>query len=267
MAEISSMGRLQHKNLVQMRGWCRKGNELMLVYDFMPNGSLNKWVFDNPPKLLEWGRRRRVLVDVAEGLNYLHHGWDQVVIHRDIKSSNILLDSEMRGRLGDFGLAKLYQQGEVPNTTRVVGTLGYLAPELATVAVPTSASDVYSFGVVLLEVACGRRPIETSAAEEEVVLMDWVRELYARGSVCEAADPRLEGEYEDEDMEMVLKLGLACCHPEPQRRPTMKEVVAVLIGDNVSEEPGKVLTDLARGNGGGSGEEEETTALRDNLPV
>ncbi|KAL1333866.1 hypothetical protein HN51_062744 [Arachis hypogaea] len=266
MAEISSMGRLQHKNLVQMRGWCRKGNELMLVYDFMPNGSLNKWVFDNPPKLLEWGRRRRVLVDVAEGLNYLHHGWDQVVIHRDIKSSNILLDSEMRGRLGDFGLAKLYQQGEVPNTTRVVGTLGYLATELATVAVPTSASDVYSFGVVLLEVACGRRPIETSAAEEEVVLIDWVRELYARGRMCDAADPRIEGEYEVGDMEMVLKLGLACCHPEPQRRPTMKEVVAVLVGDNVAEEPGKVLSDLVRGDGGGPEKEEETTALQGNLP-
>lgn len=274
MAEISSMGRLQHKNLVQMRGWCRKGNELMLVYDFMPNGSLNKWVFDNPPKLLEWERRQRVLVDVAEGLNYLHHGWDQVVIHRDIKSSNILLDSDMRGRLGDFGLAKLYQQGEVPNTTRVVGTLGYLAPELATVAVPTSASDVYSFGVVLLEVACGRRPIETSATEEEVVLIDWVRDLYARGRVWEAADPRIKREYEVGDMEMVLKLGLACCHPEPQRRPTMKEVVAVLVGEDVAEAPEKVLSDLARGDGGGGGVdgggdgvEEEEAALQAILPV
>lgn len=125
MAEISSMGRLQHKNLVQMRGWCRRGNELLLVYDYMPNGSLNRWIFDRPDKLLGWEQRRRILSDVAEGLNYLHHGWDQVVIHRDIKSGNVLLDSDMRGRLGDFGLAKLYQHGEVPNTTRVVGTLGY----------------------------------------------------------------------------------------------------------------------------------------------
>ncbi|KAF5933058.1 hypothetical protein HYC85_029229 [Camellia sinensis] len=107
MAEISSMGRLQHKNLVQMRGWCRKGNELMLVYDYMPNGSLNRWIFDKPKKLMNWEGRRRVLSDVAEGLNYLHHGWDQVVIHRDIKSSNILLDNDMRGRLGDFGLGEV----------------------------------------------------------------------------------------------------------------------------------------------------------------
>ncbi|XP_020211432.1 L-type lectin-domain containing receptor kinase S.1 [Cajanus cajan] len=249
MAEISSMGRLQHKNLVQMRGWCRKGNELMLVYDFMPNGSLNKWVFDRPEKLLGWEQRRRILVDVAEGLNYLHHGWDQVVIHRDIKSSNILLDADMRGRVGDFGLAKLYTHGEVPNTTRVVGTLGYLAPELATIAAPTSASDVYSFGVVLLEVACGRRPIETSVVEEEVVLIDWVRELYAKGCAREAADARISGEYDEGDMEMVLKLGLACCHPDPLRRPTMKEVVAVLLGENPPEAPGKVLSDLVRCGG------------------
>ncbi|XP_004515870.1 L-type lectin-domain containing receptor kinase S.1-like [Cicer arietinum] len=269
MAEISSMGRLQHKNLVQMKGWCRKGNELMLVYDYMPNGSLNKWVFDNPVKILGWDQRRRILVDVAEGLNYLHHGWDQVVIHRDIKSSNILLDCEMRGRLGDFGLAKLYQHGQVPNTTRVVGTLGYLAPEIVRVAAPTSASDVYSYGVVLLEVGCGRRPLEMSVVDEEVVLIDWVRELYARGCVVDAADCRIKGEYDVCDMEMVLKLGLACCHPEPNRRPTMKEVVALLLGEDVAEVPGNVLSDLARGdgNGGVGGESEEELPLQSNSPV
>ena len=242
MAEISSMGRLQHKNLVQMRGWCRKGNELILVYDFMPNGSLNRWIFDNPTTVLGWEGRRRVLADVAEGLNYLHNGWEKVVIHRDIKSSNVLLDSEMRGRLGDFGLAKLYEHGAAPNTTRVVGTLGYLAPELATVTAPTAASDVYSFGVVVLEVACGRRPIETWAEEEEQVLIDWVREKYREGKVREAADRRIAGQYEVEEMEKILKLGLACCHPDPQHRPTMKEVVAVLVGDEATA----VLAELAQ---------------------
>ncbi|KAH0975447.1 hypothetical protein GBA52_017346 [Prunus armeniaca] len=264
MAEIASMGRLQHKNLVQMRGWCRKRNELMLVYDYMPNGSLNRWIFDKPKTVLGWEQRRRVLADVAEGLTYLHHGWDQMVVHRDIKSSNILLDAEMRGRLGDFGLAKLYQHGEVPNTTRVVGTLGYLAPELANLASPTAASDVYSFGVVLLEVACGRKPIEMEAAEDEVVLIDWVRELYARGRVGEAADRRLEGQYEEEQMEVALKLGLACCHPDPQRRPSMKEIVAVLVGESAAAAaPAALLSELARGDsnvfsGGGGGSEEES---------
>ncbi|KAK3227919.1 hypothetical protein Dsin_007781 [Dipteronia sinensis] len=266
MAEISSMGRLQHKNLVQMRGWCRKGNELLLVYDYMPNNSLNNWIFDKPKKLLNWTQRRQVLTDVAEGLNYLHHGWDQVVLHRDIKSGNILLDSDMRGRVGDFGLAKLYQQGEVPNTTRVVGTLGYLAPELAKIAAPTSASDVYSFGVVILEVACGRRPIDmTTEDEDKAVLMDWVRELYGQGRLIEAADRRIREEYEVEEMEMALKLGLACCHPDPMKRPSMKDVLAILIGADAAT-PKDLLGSLARGGGddvvggssvGGSGDSTE----------
>ncbi|XP_073139965.1 L-type lectin-domain containing receptor kinase S.1 isoform X2 [Henckelia pumila] len=245
MAEISSMGRLQHKNLVQMRGWCRKKNELLLVYDYMPNGSLNKWIFDKPEKLMNWEGRKRVLADVAEGLNYLHHGWDQVVVHRDIKSSNVLLDSEMRGRLGDFGLAKLYSHGEVPNTTRVVGTLGYLAPEVATLATPTIASDVYSFGVVVLEVACGRRPIETNVeAEDEEVLIDWVRQKYSDGRLSESADKRIKGEYEVEEIEAVLKLGLSCCHPDPLRRPTMKEVITILIGENLVMAPKDLLSEF-----------------------
>ncbi|XP_052182519.1 L-type lectin-domain containing receptor kinase S.1 [Diospyros lotus] len=264
MAEISSMGRLQHKNLVQMRGWCRKGNELMLVYDYMPNGSLNRWIFDKPKKVMNWAGRRRVLADVAEGLNYLHHGWDQVVIHRDIKSSNVLLDSEMRGRLGDFGLAKLYTHGEAPNTTRVVGTLGYMAPELVTMATPTAASDVYSFGVVVLEVACGRRPIETAAkAEEEELLIEWVRDKYVEGMVAEVADGRIRGEYAAEEMEAVLKLGLACCHPDPVRRPNMREVVAVLVGDEVAV-PRVLLPELAQ-DGGGDVAREEASLLQ--IPV
>ncbi|KAL3512751.1 hypothetical protein ACH5RR_025468 [Cinchona calisaya] len=245
MAEISSMGRLQHKNLVPMRGWCRKRNQLMLVYDYMPNGSLNKWIFDKPEKLMGWEGRRRVLADVAEGLNYLHHGWEQLVIHRDIKSSNVLLDNEMRGRLGDFGLAKLYTHGEVPNTTRVVGTFGYLAPEVATMASPSAASDVYSFGVVVLEVACGRKPIDTSVeTEDEEVLLDWLRKKYAEGKLVEAADKRIKGEFEVEEMEAVLKLGLTCCHPDPLRRPTIREVVAVLLGEDVAAAPKDLLSEL-----------------------
>ncbi|XVF49311.1 hypothetical protein PTKIN_Ptkin04bG0001200 [Pterospermum kingtungense] len=274
MAEIESMGRLQHKNLVQMRGWCRKRNELMLVYDYMPNGSLNRWIFDKPQKVLGWKQRLLVLADVAEGLNYLHHGWDQVVVHRDIKSSNILLDAEMRGRLGDFGLAKLYEHGQVPNTTRVVGTLGYLAPELATVAVPTAASDVYSFGVVVLEVVCGRRPLEMAIEkEEEQVLIDWVRELYGEGRLREASDTRIREEYEEEEVEMVLKLGLACCHPDPTRRPTMKEVVAVLVGEDVAAAPAELLNELGHGSGsivgddGGSGREDYREAAPPERPV
>ncbi|RWW76461.1 hypothetical protein BHE74_00015449, partial [Ensete ventricosum] len=231
MAEISSMGRLQHRSLVHMKGWCRKGNELMLVYEYMPNGNLSQWLFsdaeDRPA--LAWPARRRVLVDVAEGLLYLHQGWEQVVLHRDVKSGNILLDGDMRGRLGDFGLAKLYERGAPPCSTRVVGTLGYLAPEMAVASAPTAASDVYSFGVVVLEVACGRRPIERAerVEDDDWVLVDWVREVYAEGQLAEAADKRME--FPAAEMELVLKLGLACCHPDPEQRPSMKEVVELLL--------------------------------------
>ncbi|KAG5234172.1 L-type lectin-domain containing receptor kinase [Salix suchowensis] len=240
MAEISSMGRLQHKNLVQMRGWCRKASELMLVYDYMPNGSLDRYIFHKPKKLLNWQQRRQILADVAEGLNYLHHGWEKVVVHRDVKSSNILLDSDMRGRLGDFGLAKLY----------MVGTLGYLAPELATMAIATSASDVYSFGVVILEVVCGRKPVQMGANEDEdSVLIDLVRDLYAKGKVVEAVDERMKGEFVAEEMELVLKLGLVCCHPDSQKRPSMREVVAVLVGEDVAAAPAELLNVMATGGG------------------
>lgn len=261
MAEISSMGRLQHKNLVQMRGWCRRRNELLLVYDYMPNSSVNKWIFDKPKQVMSWEARKRVLADVAEGLNYLHHGWDQVVVHRDIKSSNVLLDSDMRGRLGDFGLAKLYTHGEVPNTTRVVGTLGYLAPEVVTMASPTAASDVYSFGVVVLEVVCGRRPIETAVeSEDEEVLIDWVRQKYVEGRLSEVADTRIKGEYEVEEMESVMKLGLSCCHPDPARRPTMREVTAILLGEHAEMAPKELLSELTPAQSmvyGGEGENEQ----------
>lgn len=259
MAEISSMGRLQHKNLVPMRGWCRKGNEMMLVYDYMANGSLNRWIFDKPDQLMGWEGRRRVLVDVAEGLNYLHHGWDQVVVHRDIKSSNVLLDNEMRGRLGDFGLAKLYTHGGVPNTTRVVGTFGYLAPEVATMAAPTAATDVYSYGVVVLEVACGRKPIDTSVPlEEDEVLIDLVRKKYTEGRLSDAADMRIQGEFEVEEMEALLKLGLSCCHPDPLRRPTMREVVALLLGEDATATTNSIMSELKTGGGEDEGGKKES---------
>ncbi|KAK0604080.1 hypothetical protein LWI29_011795 [Acer saccharum] len=160
VAEIVSMGRLRHRNLVQLRGYCRRKGELLLVYDYMPNGSLDKILYGSMRPNLNWFRRIRIVRGVACGLLYLHEEWEQVVLHRDIKSANVLLDADLNGKLGDFGLARLYDHGSNPQTTNLVGTIGYLAPELLRTGKATTSSDVFSFGAFMLEVACGRRPME-----------------------------------------------------------------------------------------------------------
>ncbi|KAL6201444.1 hypothetical protein ACLB2K_025158 [Fragaria x ananassa] len=133
----------------------------MLVYDYMENGSLDKLVFDcDESKMLGFEDMIRVLRDVASGVLYLHEGWESKVLHRDIKASNVLLDKDMNGRLGDFGLARMHSHGDVLGTTRVVGTVGYLAPEIIHVGRASSQTDVFGFGILILEVMCGRRPIE-----------------------------------------------------------------------------------------------------------
>ncbi|TKW35458.2 hypothetical protein SEVIR_2G376200v4 [Setaria viridis] len=228
VAEVVSIGRLRHRNLVQLLGYCRRQGELLLVYDYMPNGSLDKYLHDQHMPTLSWHERYKIIKGVAASLLYLHEDWEQVVIHRDIKASNVLLDHEMSGRLGDFGLARLYDHGADPQTTHVVGTMGYLAPELVRTGKATPLTDVFSFGVFLLEVACGRRPIDRDDRNNRVVLVDRVIEHHRNGSILDAVDPRLVGKYEVEEVTLVLKLGLMCAHPLPNVRPGMRRVVQYL---------------------------------------
>jgi hypothetical protein len=223
--EIASIGRLRHKNLVRLLGWSRLRGELLLVYDFMPNGSLDKYIFEEPKTILKWEQRFKIVKDVASGLLYLHEEWEQTVIHRDIKAGNVLLDSELNGRLGDFGLAKLYERGSNPITTKVVGTLGYLAPELTKTGKPTTSSDVFAFGALLLEVICGRRPIEPKALPEELILVDWVWDKWKSGAILDVVDPRLNGEFDETEAVLLLKLGLMCSNYVPRARPLMRKIV------------------------------------------
>ncbi|KAK1264776.1 L-type lectin-domain containing receptor kinase S.4 [Acorus gramineus] len=234
VAEIASIGRLRHRNLVQLQGWCRRRGDLLLVYDYMPNGSLDNYLFTDDAKAtkLDWERRLKIIRDVAAALLYLHEEWENVVIHRDVKASNVLLDAEMNGRLGDFGLAKLYEHGANPcTTTRVVGTLGYLAPELTRSGRATTGSDVFAYGALVLEVVCGRRPIEPKAEAEELVLVDWVWERWREGRGLEVVDARLKGEFVREEAEIALKVGLMASHPVAAERPSMRDVVRYLGGD------------------------------------
>ncbi|KAG8376934.1 hypothetical protein BUALT_Bualt09G0115700 [Buddleja alternifolia] len=231
VSEISTIGRLRHRNLVQLLGWCRRGSDLLLVYDYMPNGSLDKFLFDEPKCVLSWGQRFRIIKGVASGLLYLHEEYEQIVIHRDVKASNVLLDGEMNGRLGDFGLAKLYDHGSNPGTTRVVGTLGYLAPELPRTGRATTGSDVFAFGTLLLEVACGRRPIESKAEPEALVLVDYVWNKWKEGRIFDVVDERMKRDFDENEVVMILKLGLMCSSNEQLARPSMRQVVSYLEGE------------------------------------
>ncbi|XP_047322459.1 L-type lectin-domain containing receptor kinase S.4 [Impatiens glandulifera] len=230
-SEITSIGRLRHRNLVQLLGWCRRRNDLLLVYEFMPNGSLDKYIFDEPAQILSWAQRFKIMKGVASGLLYLHDEWEQAVIHRDVKAGNVLLDSEMNGKLGDFGLAKLYEHGTNPSTTRVVGTLGYLAPELTRTGKPTTASDVFAFGALLLEVVCGRRPIEAKALPEELILVDWIWQNWVDGTILKVVDPRLGGYFDEGEVMVVIKIGLICSNDAAAARPSMRQVVRYLDGE------------------------------------
>ncbi|THG01679.1 L-type lectin-domain containing receptor kinase V.9-like [Camellia sinensis] len=240
LAEIATIGRLRHPNLVRLLGYCRCKQELLLVYDFMPNGSLDKFLYGQPKRLLNWMQRFKIIKDVASGLFYLHHQWIQVIIHRDIKASNILIDSDFNARLGDFGLAKLCDHGADLQTSHVAGTLGYIAPELARTGKANTRTDLFAFGTFMLEVVCGRRPVEHRASPEKIILIDWVLECLESGNILEAIDQSLGAEYVIEEAELVLKLGLLCSHAVAAARSSISDVVKYLEGeaqlpDNFSE--------------------------------
>uniref|UniRef100_A0A0D9YQQ2 non-specific serine/threonine protein kinase n=1 Tax=Oryza glumipatula TaxID=40148 RepID=A0A0D9YQQ2_9ORYZ len=232
VAEVVSIGRLRHRNIVQLLGYCRLKNELLLVYDYMPNGSLDKYLYGhNNMPILSWAQRFLIIKSIASGLYYLHEEWEQVVVHRDIKASNVLLDSEMNARLGDFGLAKLYNHGSDMQTTIIAGTLGYLAPEITRTGKASPLTDVFAFGVFLLEVTTGRKPVERDTEGGIHMLVDLISAHLDRETLpMDMVDPRLEGEYNTDEASLVLKLGLLCSHPLPDLRPSMRQVMQYLDG-------------------------------------
>uniref|UniRef100_A0ACD5ZP44 Uncharacterized protein n=1 Tax=Avena sativa TaxID=4498 RepID=A0ACD5ZP44_AVESA len=232
IAEVVSIGRLQHRNLAPLLGYCRRKSELFLVYEYMSNGSVDKYLHGREDKpILNWTSRWRIIKGIASCLVYLHEEWEKVVIHRDIKASNVLLDSDMNGRLGDFGLARLYDHDADPQTTHVVGTIGYLAPELGHTSKATPLTDVFAFGVFILEVTCGQRPVRASLQDSQVLLVEWVLEQWNKGSLLDTVDKGLEGNYNAAEACVALKLGLLCSHPFANARPTMRQVMQYLEGD------------------------------------
>jgi serine/threonine protein kinase len=230
IAEIVSIGRLQNRNIVQLLGYCRRKGELLLVYQYMPKGSLDKYLYGKEDNsVLSWAQRFWIIKGIASGLLYLHEEWEKVVVHRDIKASNVLLDEEMNGRLGDFGLARLYDHGIDPQTTQVVGTIGYLAPELARSGNATPPTDVFSFGMFVLEVTCGQRPVNhQNTQDNQLILVDWVIDKVQKGSFGDTVDARLKGRYDVGEAYLALTIGLLCSHPFANARPTMRQVMQYL---------------------------------------
>ncbi|WVZ64638.1 hypothetical protein U9M48_014132 [Paspalum notatum var. saurae] len=238
-AEVKIISRLRHRNLVQLIGWCDSCKGLLIVYELVHEGSLDRHIY-NSARFLTWPQRYRIIVGLGSALRYLHAEWEQCVVHGDIKPSNIMLDSSLDAKLGDFGLARLVDHGVRPATTKVVlGTAGYIDPELVNTRRPSAESDIYSFGIVLLELVTGRRPVEEPDDSDELfVLVRWVWRLYSKNAITEAVDERLlrqgdgEAEVEVEErrrqMERALVVGLWCAHPEPSDRPSMAHAMNVL---------------------------------------
>lgn len=231
LAELTIINRLRHKHLVRLVGWCHKNGKLLLVYEYMPNGSLDHHLFGGPQcHLLTWDLRYKIISGVASALHYLHNEYDQRVVHRDLKASNILLDTDFNARLGDFGLARALdnEKTSYAEAEGILGTMGYIAPECFHTGKATSQSDIYAFGAVLLEVACGQRPGTKLGGYQ--LLVDYVWSLHRQGRLLEAVDERLGKDYVVEEAQRVLLLGLACSHPTASERPNTQAIVQILSG-------------------------------------
>ncbi|XP_030459779.1 serine/threonine-protein kinase PBS1-like [Syzygium oleosum] len=232
LVEVLMLSLLHHPNLVSLIGYCADGDQRLLVYQFMPLGSLEDHLLDLPPdkEPLDWNTRMTIAAGAAKGLEYLHDKANPPVIYRDFKSSNILLDEGFRPKLSDFGLAKLGPVGDKSHvSTRVMGTYGYCAPEYAMTGQLTVKSDVYSFGVVFLELITGRKAIDSSRPHGEQNLVTWARPLFNdRRKVSKLADPRLQGRYPMRGLYQALAVASMCIQEQAAARPLIGDVVTAL---------------------------------------
>ncbi|KAF8040532.1 hypothetical protein BT93_B2687 [Corymbia citriodora subsp. variegata] len=229
LTEVDYLGQLHHPNLVKLIGYCVEGENRLLVYEFMPKGSLENHLFRRGPQPLSWATRIKVAVGAARGLSFLHDA-KSPVIYRDFKASNILLDAEYNAKLSDFGLAKAGPTGDKTHvSTQVMGTHGYAAPEYVATGRLTAKSDVYSFGVVLLELLSGRRAVDKSKVGVEQNLVDWARPyLGDKRKLFRVMDTKLEGQYPQKGAYTAASLASQCLNSDAKARPKMSEVLASL---------------------------------------
>ncbi|KAL9663688.1 hypothetical protein QQ045_019079 [Rhodiola kirilowii] len=249
--EVGIISKIRHRNLLPLRGCCVTSDDLngkrrFLIYDYMSRGSLGEnlglTASDmNPRKKLTWPQRKSIVLDVAKGLAYLHYGIKPAIFHRDIKATNVLLDSDMKAKVADFGLARETREGQTHLTTRVAGTHGYLAPEYALYGQLTEKSDVYSFGILILEVMSGHKVLDTSNASS-VLITDWVWRAVKSGKVEEVFEECIREEGPKGVMERFVLVGVLCAHAMVAFRPTIADALKMLEGDiDIPEIPDRPL--------------------------
>ncbi|CAL9056337.1 unnamed protein product [Musa banksii] len=243
-AEVEIISRVHHRHLVSLVGYCIAEQHRLLVYEFVSNKTLDHHLHGEGLPVLDWGKRMRIAVGSARGLAYLHEDCHPRIIHRDIKSANILLDESFEAQVADFGLAKLANDAHTHVSTRVMGTFGYLAPEYASSGKLTDRSDVYSFGVVLLELITGRKPVDASRPLGDESLVEWARPLLIHaletGDYEELVDPKLENNFLKADMLRVIEAAAACVRHSAPKRPRMVQVLRALDSEGS-------LSDLSNG--------------------
>ncbi|XP_071927186.1 cysteine-rich receptor-like protein kinase 43 isoform X2 [Coffea arabica] len=229
MNEAKLLARVQHRNVVNLLGYCAHGPEKLLVYEFVANESLDKLLFKSSGRdALDWNRRHDIIVGVAKGLLYLHEDAHSCIIHLDIKASNILLDDKYLPKIADFGLARLFNEDGTHVNTRAAGTNGYMAPEYVMHGNLSIKADVYSFGVVVLELISGQKNSTFNRDTESTSLLEWAYKLYKKGKHLEIVDPSLVTSVNPDQISVCIQIGLLCVQSDPRLRPKMRRVVVML---------------------------------------